>query len=158
LTARIQATCENAARSDEGGLLKLRVPEILVGFTSMARWSERKHPLFLGPPRIYVSELVIHPPPGGSLSDRPEDVSITDGCVSVKASWTQGEDGVVRLEQRLRRTCPVVSVEGYPSFRAALNRLKRVLEEEVVISTTPREPAGKEKKKKARTKTKARAR
>jgi len=144
LVLRIEASCPDAARLEEG-MLRLRPPPLLAIATSVARWTERRHPLFLGPPDLSRAEVTLRLPPGVTVHSRPQPLHATDPCLEIDGRWTE-QDGGLRYAQRIRRTCAEVEPSAYGHFRNKLNQLKRYLEGEVVIA-----PAG-EKRERARRK------
>ena len=138
LAVRLQATCAGAARSEEGQL-RLRVPQILTTASGLAQWTERRHPLFLGPPDVARGSVTVRLPKDATVHSQPQAIKLTHPCAQIEGKWEQLADGRLRYAHRLRRTCAVVAPDAYPAFRAVLNKLKRYLESEVVI--TPAQPA-----------------
>jgi len=136
LAVRLKASCPQAARSEEGQI-RLRPPQLLGAAAAMAQWTERRHPLYLGPPDLVTANVTITLPDALSIHAQPPELAETHPCTAIHGKWEQQEtDGrkQLRYRQRVRRTCPVVTPEQYPSFRAALNKLKRYVESDVVLA------------------------
>jgi tetratricopeptide (TPR) repeat protein len=132
LIVRLWASCDKAARLDQEGRLRLQLPKIS-RVAGIARWTERRHPLFLGPPTLIESELRLKIPGGLAVENHPKALSVDEPCVQMKGSWRR-VDGGLAYSQRFVRSCPIIrSGDHYKAFRAAVTKAKHYLEEEVLI-------------------------
>jgi tetratricopeptide (TPR) repeat protein len=131
LELRLGVRCSEAARR-EGRQLRLRLPKLFSQFSAMSRWTERRHPLLLGPPELSESSLALKLPPGTRVRSVPDDHKLSGPCVELSGRWERGQ-GVLRYLQRIRRTCAQLEASDYPAFRGALTRFNNTLEREVVL-------------------------
>ncbi|MFH1130643.1 MAG: transglutaminase domain-containing protein [Pseudomonadota bacterium] len=132
LMIEILSNSTGAARREKD-TLRWRLPKLL-GQSSVARWTERRHPLFFGPPELAEAELELKLPVGYDLQSRPSDIVLKAPCFEVSGTWNWDKKAqVLKYSQKAVRTCGIVTVVDYPEFRAAVNKLERKLEEEIVL-------------------------
>ena len=131
LLVRLWASCDKAARQDQEGRLRLQLPKIS-RVAGIARWTDRRHPLFLGPPTLIESELRLKIANGLAVEDHPAALSVEEPCVQMKGHWRRDAGDLV-YAQRFVRSCPIIKPDRYKAFRAAVTKAKHYLEEEVLI-------------------------
>ena len=153
LAVRLTATCSDVALSEEG-LQRLRPPELFGMSTGAGTWTERRHPIYFGPPALERVDMTVRLPKGSSKRSLPKPLRRQDPCVEVAAEWITLPDGALRYRQRVVRSCAVLKPDGYPAFRTTMTRLKKYLESEVVIAPAGAAPT-KEKTRKAQSRKKA---
>lgn len=145
LVIQVKARYADAARKEEG-TLRLRLPK-LFSFSMLARWTERRHPVFFGPPTSNKAELVLQLPARASLRAKPADFEVKGRCLQVFGRWRyEQQSNALRYQQRAIRSCPEIAAAAYETFRGRVMAIERALQREVVIA-----PAGSGAKKSRRT-------
>lgn len=147
LLIQLSARFDDAAQLEDGAL-RLRLPKLL-SWSGLAPWTERRHPVFLGPPAQSVARVDIALPEGASLRSKPADMSVRGACLQATGRWTyEAQTRVLHYEQRVVRSCTLVAVKDYAAFRGQVDAIERALQREAVIDKagakgkTPAKKAG----------------
>jgi tetratricopeptide (TPR) repeat protein/transglutaminase-like putative cysteine protease len=145
LLLQISATYADAARKEDG-TLRLRLPK-LFSWSTLARWTERRHPVFFGPPVASSARLSLQLPAGSTLRSKPADFEVKGACLRVSGRWIhEKQSNTLRYQQLAERRCAEVKASDYDTFRGQVLAVERALQREVVVA-----PAGaKARKGKAR--------
>jgi tetratricopeptide (TPR) repeat protein/transglutaminase-like putative cysteine protease len=149
LTVRLTAQCTDVARTEEG-LQRLRPAQLVGMSTRAATWTERRHPIYFGPPALERADLTVRLPKGASKRTLPKPLRHQSPCAEVAAEWITLPNGDLRYRQRVVRSCAVLKPAGYPAFRTTMTKLKKYLESEVVIAPPIAAPQEAKKAKKAK--------
>ncbi len=133
LHMKVSAACAKAARAEEK-TLRLRLPRLFAKVSNLATWSERKHPLFFGPPELMEGKVTVKLPAGVKVKSLPEAMDQTSPCHTAAGKWITTAQGKVTYFQTFKRTCAELTTDKYPAFRKAISELARHLEAEAVLS------------------------
>jgi tetratricopeptide (TPR) repeat protein/transglutaminase-like putative cysteine protease len=118
------------ARS-EGDALRLKLPSDANprNTFSLAR---REHPLLLGTPQAQEMTVELQLPEGFEAKKLPASGTVAMPCLSLSREVKQ-EGRVVKSTQAWRTTCERLSAQEYPQYRAKLDDMVRLLDDELVL-------------------------
>jgi hypothetical protein len=115
----------------EGGSLRLMLPSD-ANPRDTFQLSTRRYPLVLGPPQLLEMEVALTVPEGFEVRKLPRSASISLPCLTLAREVTvQGRR--VLSSQRYRTTCERLGVGEYPRYRARLDDMVRLLDDELVL-------------------------
>jgi tetratricopeptide (TPR) repeat protein len=138
--ARLSMKVESGTFSRrEGQSLRLKLPSD-ANPRATFQLATRRHPLVLGPPMESRMEVALTLPEGFRVTRLPQSASITLPCLSLSREVTVQGRRVVST-QRYRTTCERLGVGEYPQYRARLDDLVRLLDDELVLGATGPTPA-----------------
>jgi hypothetical protein len=115
----------------EGDTLRVKLPA-----DSNARntfqLATRKYPLVLGTPGLSQMDVTLTVPPGWEVRKVPTSTQVVLPCVTLSRE-VKVEGRVVKSTQTWRTTCERIAVEDYPAYRARLDDMVRLLDDELVL-------------------------
>ena len=135
---RMQVAAGTFARS-EGDTLRLKLPSDANPRNTFAL-ATRDHPLLLGTPTMSQMQLELTVPEGFETKKLPSGGTVSLPCLSLTREVSQ-TGRVVKSKQTWRTTCERLSAQEYPTYRAKLDEMVRLLDDELVLG-----PAGAAKK------------
>jgi hypothetical protein len=92
----------------------------------------RRHPLVLGAPQMSETNLELTLPTGFEVQKIPAAGSVELPCLSLsRRVWVEGR--VVKSQLRYRTMCERISSSEYEGYRARLDDIVRLLDDELVI-------------------------
>lgn len=115
----------------EADALRLRLPTDVSPRRSFAL-ATRKHPLLLGTPSAYETELELTLPEGFEVKRLPASGALELPCLSLSRTVAATEDGV-RSSQRFLVRCERLSPAEYAQYRAKADEMARLLDDELVL-------------------------
>lgn len=119
----------------EGDGLRLKLPSDGNPRSTFAL-ARRRHPLLLGVPQESVLRLRLEVPEGFVVKKLPASGTVTMPCMSLTRE-TATSGGVVTSTQTYRTTCERLSPDDYPLYRARLDEMQRLLDDELVLGARP---------------------
>lgn len=125
------------ARS-EGDVLRVRLPTDANPRNTFAL-AKRQHPLLLGPPQQQTMKVELSLPDGFEVSRLPASGTVSLPCLSLSRE-VKLEGRTVKSTQTWRSTCERISATEYLAYRAKLDEMTRLLDDELVFG-----PAGSKK-------------
>ncbi len=130
----------------EGDTLRLKLPSDANPRSTFAL-ATRDHPLLLGTPTMSQMQLELTLPEGFEAKKLPGGGTVSLPCLSLtrEVSLT---GRVVKSKQTWRTTCERLSAQEYPTYRAKLDDMVRLLDDELVLgpSTAAKKPLAAVKK------------
>jgi tetratricopeptide (TPR) repeat protein len=123
----------------EGETLRIKLPTD-ANPRSTFTLATRKYPLVLGVPQLAQMEVSLTLPRGWEARKLPQASSVSLPCLTLSREVSV-TGRVVKSVQRYRTTCERVSVEEYPAYRAKLDDMVRLLDDELVLG--PEKKGGK---------------
>jgi tetratricopeptide (TPR) repeat protein len=133
----------------EGDTLRLKLPSDANprGTFSLA---QRRHPLVLGTPQQSTVEVELTLPPGLTVKKLPASGTVALPCLSLARTVSQ-VGAVVKSSETYRTTCERISPAEYQTYRAKLDDMVRLLDDELVLEASAK---GRAKRAPARTEAK----
>jgi tetratricopeptide (TPR) repeat protein len=142
---RMDVSAGTFARS-EGETLRVKLPSDANPRSTFAL-AKREHPLLLGTPQQQQMSLELTLPEGFEAKKLPAGGTVELPCLSLKREVTQ-EGRVVKSKQTWKTTCERLSAAEYPQYRARLDDLVRMLDDELVLApVAAKKPVAAAKKK-----------
>jgi tetratricopeptide (TPR) repeat protein/transglutaminase-like putative cysteine protease len=115
----------------EGETLRLKLPSD-VNPRAAFSLAQRRHPLVLGTPQQSVMQVELKLPDGATVKKLPADGTVALPCLSLARS-TKAAGAVVTSTQTYRTTCERLSASEYLTYRARLDEMVRLLDDELVL-------------------------
>jgi hypothetical protein len=115
----------------EGDTLRLKLPTDANPRATFAL-AQRRHPLVLGVPQQSTMELELTLPDGYAVKKLPADGTVALPCLTLTRT-TRQVGQVVKATQTYRTTCERIAASDYPTYRAKLDDMVRLLEDELVL-------------------------
>jgi hypothetical protein len=131
LRVHVTASCTDVLQ-EENGQLRLALPAVFSLTARQARWTERRHPLYLGPPMLARTKLVLHLPDGMQAKIPPQPLDTSGSCLDIDGNWSNS-GGSVQYAQQIRRTCAEIPAPRYQRFRKHLTTMKRYLARDLLL-------------------------
>jgi len=116
----------------EGDTLRLKLPNDANPRNTFSL-ATRKHPLVLGTPQQQVMELDLTLPEGFEAKKLPASGTVKLPCLSLQRE-VKLEGRVVKSRQVWQTTCERISARDYDSYRAKLDDMVRLLDDELVFA------------------------
>jgi tetratricopeptide (TPR) repeat protein len=127
---RMDVTTSTFARS-EGDTLRVKLPSDANPRNTFSL-ATRNHPLLLGTPTQQQMQLELTVPEGFEAKKLPASGAVTLPCLSLSREITQSGN-VVKSRQTWRTTCERLSAAEYATYRAKLDDMVRLLDDELVL-------------------------
>jgi transglutaminase-like putative cysteine protease len=127
---RMEVAAGTFARA-EGDTLRLKLPSD-ANPRSTFSLATRNHPLLLGTPQQQRMVLELTVPEGFEAKKLPASGTVALPCLSLSREVKQ-EGRVVKTTQTWRTTCERISAKEYPTYRAKLDDMVRLLDDELVF-------------------------
>jgi tetratricopeptide (TPR) repeat protein len=127
---RMEVKSGTLART-EGDTLRVKLPSD-ANPRSTFSLATRNHPLLLGTPGQQQMELELTLPEGFEAKKLPSSGTVAMPCLSLTREVKQ-EGRVVKSKQTYRTTCERLSAQEYPAYRAKLDDMVRLLDDELVF-------------------------
>lgn len=126
----MEVSTSSLARA-EGDTLRLKLPSDANprGTFSLA---QRRHPLVLGTPQQSVMQVELTVPDGFTVKKLPADGTVALPCLTLARTTTQA-GAVVTSTQTYRTTCERITASEYQQYRAKLDDMVRLLDDELVL-------------------------
>ncbi len=138
--ASIQADLEaHTVARVEGDTLRLRIPSEWNPRT-LFTLATRRHPLVLGAPAQMETRVSLTLPSGYDVKKMPAAAKVELPCLSLRRDVSR-DGATVSSVQTFRNTCERISASEYAQYRAKVDDMVRMLEDELVIA--PVSSAGK---------------
>lgn len=115
----------------EGETLRIKLPSDANPRGTFAL-AKREHPLLLGTPTQQQMNLELTVPEGYEAKKLPASGTVSLPCLSLSREVTQ-QGRVVKSTQTWRTTCERLSEKEYPAYRAKLDDMVRLLDDELVF-------------------------
>ncbi len=128
----------------EGDTLRLKLPSDANPRSTFAL-ATRNHPLLLGTPTQQQMQLELTLPEGFEARKLPGGGTVSLPCLSLTREVSQ-VGRVVKSKQTWRTTCERLSAAEYPTYRAKLDDMVRLLDDELVLGPTKAAVAAPRKK------------
>lgn len=142
---RMEVAAGTFART-EGDTLRLKLPSDANPRSTFALAS-RNHPLLLGTPQQQQMQLELTLPEGFEAKKLPGGGTVSLPCLSLTREVSQ-VGRVVKSKQTWRTTCERLSAQEYPNYRAKLDDMVRLLDDELVLGpVAAKKPVASAKKK-----------
>ncbi|HYX90181.1 MAG TPA: transglutaminase domain-containing protein [Myxococcaceae bacterium] len=122
----------------EGNTLRIRLPAD-GGLKQSFSLARRRYPLVLGTPNEQHWRFEIALPEGMRAARLPSSGEVSTQCLSLKRRVSANGSGVA-VEQSLISRCERISPEEYPAYRAQLEQMTRLLDEDLVLQPAPASP------------------
>jgi hypothetical protein len=122
----------------EGNTLRIRLPAD-GGLKQSFSLARRRYPLVLGTPNEQHWRFEIALPEGMCAARLPSSGEVSTQCLSLKRLVSANGSGVA-VEQSLISRCERISPEEYPAYRAQLEQMTRLLDEDLVLQPAPASP------------------
>lgn len=129
----------------EGDTLRLRLPTDANPRNTFAL-AKRQHPLLLGPPQQQTMKLELALPEGFEVARLPASGTVALPCLSLTRE-VKLDGRVVKSVQTWRNTCERISAQEYVTYRAKLEEMTRLLDDELVFGPAKKKPVAAQKKK-----------
>ena len=139
---RMEVAAGTFART-EGETLRLKLPSDANPRSTFAL-ATRNHPLLLGTPTQTQMQLELTVPEGFETKKLPSGGTVTLPCLSLSREVSQ-VGRVIKSKQTWRSTCERLSPQEYPAYRAKLDDMVRLLDDELVLGPSKTVPAPKKK-------------
>ncbi|MFZ5444847.1 MAG: transglutaminase domain-containing protein [Myxococcota bacterium] len=127
---RVDVAAGTFARA-EGDTLRLKLPSD-ANPRSTFSLATRNHPLLLGTPQQQVMSLELTVPEGFEPKKLPASGAVTLPCLSLSRE-VKLEGRVVKSTQTWRTLCERISANEYATYRAKLDDMVRLLDDELVF-------------------------
>ncbi len=127
---RMNVSAGTFARA-EGETLRLKLPSDSNPRSTFAL-ATRKYPLVLGAPQLAQMDVSLTLPAGWEAKKLPQSSTISLPCLTLAREVTVS-GRVVKSVQRYRSTCERISVNDYGAYRAKLDDMVRLLDDELVL-------------------------
>ncbi|MFT3712154.1 MAG: transglutaminase domain-containing protein [Archangium sp.] len=127
---RMEVKSSTLART-EGDTLRLKLPSDANPRNTFSL-ATRKHPLLLGTPQLNAMELELTLPEGFEAKKLPASATVTLPCLSLSRE-VKSEGRVVKSKQTWRTTCERIPAQDYAAYRAKLDDMVRLLDDELVF-------------------------
>jgi cellulose synthase operon protein C len=127
---RMEVAAGTFART-EGETLRLKLPSDANPRNTFAL-ATRNHPLLLGTPTQQQMQLELTLPEGFEAKKLPGGGTVSLPCLSLTREVSQ-VGRVVKSKQTWRTTCERLSAAEYPNYRAKLDDMVRLLDDELVL-------------------------
>lgn len=124
-----------ASLQRQGEDVRLPLPDVFP-LTQTAMLAERQHPLRLGPPDSYESELKVKLPAGSRVTHLPARVDVQDPCFTVSRTATR-EGDEVSIRSTFTRTCVQVPSSEYARYRDNVQRARSLLADPLLFRLPP---------------------
>jgi len=115
----------------EGDTLRVKLPSDANPRQTFAL-AQRRHPLVLGTPQQSVVQLELTLPAGYQVKKLPASGTVTLPCLSLSRETTQAGQ-VVKATETYRTTCERITASEYQAYRARLDEMVRLLDDELVL-------------------------
>ena len=115
----------------EGDTLRLKLPTDANPRATFAL-AQRRHPLVLGTPQQSTMQLELTLPDGFAVKKLPADGTVALPCLTL-ARTTKQTGQVVKATQTYRTTCERITAAEYLQYRAKLDDMVRLLDDELVL-------------------------
>ncbi len=115
----------------EGDTVRLKLPSDANPRATFAL-ATRNHPLILGTPQQQMMQLELTVPEGFEAKKLPSSGTVSMPCLSLSREVTQA-GRLVKSKQTWRTTCERLSAQEYPAYRAKLDDMVRLLDDELVF-------------------------
>lgn len=115
----------------EGDTLRVKLPSD-GGVRGAFQLATRKYPLLLGTPQVSQMEVSLTLPLDWEVRKLPTSTSVTLPCVSLSRE-VKLEGRVIKSIQRWQTSCERIEVADYPAYRAKLDDMVRLLDDELVL-------------------------
>ncbi|MBL8921898.1 MAG: tetratricopeptide repeat protein [Myxococcaceae bacterium] len=124
----------------EGESLRIKVP---TGWNPRGQFSlaTRRHPLVLGTPFTDETRVSVTLPEGFEVKKLPASGALEQTCLKLERTVTQA-GRTITSRAVFRVTCDRVTPAEYPAYRAKVDEMMRLLEDELVVGKAAT-PAGK---------------
>ena len=129
----------------EGDSLRLKLPSDANPRATFAL-ATRNHPLLLGTPTQQQMQLELTLPEGFEAKKLPAGGTVSLPCLSLSREVTL-VGRVVKSKQTWRTTCERLSAQEYPAYRAKLDDMVRLLDDELVLGPSAKKAVTAPKKK-----------
>jgi cellulose synthase operon protein C len=130
--AKVELTIDaGAALQRQGDAVRLKLPEVFP-LAATATLAERQHPLKLGAPESYRTELTVRLPQGTELLHVPEPMSVRHECFIATRTLEKKRDEV-KVVVDYRRTCTEISTEDYGAYRARVQEAHQLLNDHLLF-------------------------
>ncbi len=129
----------------EGDTLRLKLPSDANPRNTFSL-AKRQHPLLLGTPSAQTMKLELTVPEGFDVARLPASGTVSLPCLSLSRD-VKLEGRVVKSTQTWRTTCERLSAQEYPAYRAKLDEMLRLLDDELVFGASKKKPVAAPKKK-----------
>lgn len=139
---RMELAAGNFARP-EGETLRVKLPSDANPRNTFSL-ATRNHPLLLGTPTQQQMQLELTLPEGFEAKKLPAGGTVSLPCLSLSREVSQ-VGRVVKSKQTWRTTCERLSAAEYPTYRAKLDDMVRMLDDELVLGPAKAVPAAKKK-------------
>ncbi len=116
----------------EGDTLRMRIPSDW-NPRNLFTLSNRRHPLVLGAPAQMQTRVSVALPEGFEVKKLPMASAVELPCLSLKRDVTR-VGATVTSVQTFRNTCERISATEYAQYRARVDEMVRMLEDELVIA------------------------
>jgi hypothetical protein len=130
---RMEVAAGTFARS-EGDTLRVKLPSDANPRNTFSL-ATRNHPLLLGTPTQQQMQLELTLPEGFEAKKLPAGGTVSLPCLSLSREISQ-VGRVVKSKQTWRTTCERLSASEYPAYRAKLDDMVRLLDDELVLGPT----------------------
>ena len=127
----------------EGDTLRVKLPSDANPRNTFSL-ATRNHPLLLGTPTQQQMQLELTLPEGFEAKKLPAGGTVSLPCLSLSREVSQ-VGRVVKSKQTWRTTCERLSASEYPTYRAKLDDMVRLLDDELVLGPAKAVPAPKKK-------------
>jgi hypothetical protein len=125
----------SAALQRQGDDVRLPLPDVFP-LKQTAMLAERQHPLRLGPPDRFESEIKVTLPKGSRVTHLPVAVDVQDACFAISRTATkQGDEVTVR--STFTRTCVEVPPSEYARYRDNVQRAQSLLADPLLFRVVP---------------------
>jgi cellulose synthase operon protein C len=116
----------------EADTLRLKLPSDANPRTTFSL-ATRNHPLLLGPPQQQEMRVELTLPEGFEPKKLPQSGTVSLPCLSLSRTVSV-EGRVVKSAQTYRTTCERLTPKEYPDYRAKLDDMVRLLDDELVFA------------------------
>lgn len=129
----------------EGDSLRLKLPTD-ANPRSLFALAKRQYPLLLGTPQQLAMTVELTVPEGLEISRLPASGAVTLPCLSLQREVKRAGN-VVTSTQTYRTLCERISPAEYVTYRAKLDDMMRLLDDELVVGARKKKPVAAPKKK-----------
>jgi hypothetical protein len=129
-SVRVDVATGTFARA-EGDTLRIKLPSDS-NPRGTFQLATRKYALVLGTPSVSQMDVTLTVPAGWEVRKLPTSTQVALPCVTLSRE-VKVEGRVVKSTQTWRNTCERIAVEDYPAYRARLDDMARLLDDELVL-------------------------
>ena len=116
----------------EGDTLRIKLPSDANPRQTFSL-AQRRHPLVLGTPQQSTVQLELSLPAGFVVKKLPASGTVALPCLSLSRTTTQAGQ-VVKATETYRTTCERITAAEYLQYRAKLDDMVRLLDDELVVA------------------------